>query len=107
VCINENPEQSVADYAGYTQYGFNKSVQEPREEASPVTYAMVSGRTIIRFDAYYYARETYEACLRAAGFTEVDWRPLQLAPEGVAECGAEYWQEYMANPPVTGLECCL
>jgi 2-polyprenyl-3-methyl-5-hydroxy-6-metoxy-1,4-benzoquinol methylase len=107
VCINENPEQSVADYAGYTQYGFNKSVQEPRKEASPITYAMVSGRNIIRFDAYYYARETYEECLRAAGFVDIDWRPLQLAPEAGTECGTEYWQEYMANPPVIGLECRL
>ena len=26
VCINENPDQSAEDYAGYTQYGFNKSL---------------------------------------------------------------------------------
>jgi ubiquinone/menaquinone biosynthesis C-methylase UbiE len=107
VCINENPAQSVADYAGYTQYGFNKSVQLPRQEGSAITYALVSGRTMIRFDAYYYARETYESALQAAGFSEIVWRPLQLAPEGITECGEEYWQEYLANPPVVGLECRL
>lgn len=107
VCINENPGQRVEDYAGYTQYGFNKSVQLPRHEGSAITYAMVSGRSMIRFNAYYYSRETYEAALRAAGFSEIVWRSLELAPEGVAECGSEYWQEYLANPPVVGLECRL
>jgi SAM-dependent methyltransferase len=107
VCINENPDQSVADYAGYTQYGFNKSVAEPREEGSAISYAMVSGRSMIRFDAYYFSRETYEAALGAAGFSHICWHPLELAPEAIAECGAEYWEEYLGNPPVVGLECRL
>jgi len=107
VCINENPGQRAEDYAGYTQYGFNKSVQLPRQEASAITYAMVSGRSMIRFDAYYFSRETYESALRAAGFSEIVWRPLELAPEGVVECGSEYWREYLGNPPVVGLECRL
>lgn len=107
VCINENPNQSADDYGGYTQYGFNKSVAGERSEGSPITYAMVSGRSIIRFDAYYFSRETYEAALRAAGFREVIWHPLQLDPQGVVECGEEYWQEYLTNPPVIGLECRL
>ena len=107
VCINENPDQSVDAYAGYAQYGFNKSVQVPRQEGSAITYAMVSGRKMIRFDAYYYARDTYESALRAAGFSEIAWRPLGLGPEGNAECGADYWQEYLSNPPVVGLVCRL
>ena len=107
VCINENPEQTVADYAGYTQYGFNKSVKEPRVESSPITYALVSGRSIIRFDAYYYSRATYDSALFAAGFSQVAWQPLQLSPDAVAECGADYWDEYLNNQPVVGLECQL
>jgi len=106
-CINENPDQSAARYSGYTQYGFNKSVKEPREEGSAITYAMVSGRSIIRFDAYYYARESYEQALQAAGFREISWRPLELDPAGLDEYGADYWREYLDNPPVPGLECRL
>ena len=105
VCINENPEQTVADYAGYTQYGFNKSVKEPRGLSSPITYAMVSGRSIIRFDAYYYTRANYDTALLDAGFTQVVWHPLQLSPDALAECDADYWNEYLNNQPVVGLEC--
>jgi ubiquinone/menaquinone biosynthesis C-methylase UbiE len=107
VCINENPDQTAADYAGYSQYGFNKSVVEPRGEGSPITYAMVSGRSMIRFDAYFYARATYESALRDAGFSEIRWVPLELARAGIDECGVDYWAEYLGNPPVVGLECRL
>jgi ubiquinone/menaquinone biosynthesis C-methylase UbiE len=93
VCINENPDQP--------------SDEKPREEGSAITYAMVSGRSMIRFNAYYYSRETYETALRSAGFSAISWQPLQLGPDGIAECGEEYWQEYLANPPVTGLVCRL
>jgi len=107
VAINENPGQGSADYAGYLQYGFNKSVQEPRTEGSAITYEMVSGRSLIRFEAFYYSQAVYEAALTRAGFTDIRWQPLQLSPEGVVECGADYFQEYLQNPPVVGLECRL
>jgi SAM-dependent methyltransferase len=105
ICINENPEQPFAAYAGYTQYGFNKSAGGEQMDGAPVSYAMVSGRRMIRFEVFYYARATYEAALRKAGFTSVSWVPLELDPAGIENCGAEYWQEYMQNPPVTGLVC--
>jgi SAM-dependent methyltransferase len=103
VCINENPEQQFADYQGYAQYGFNKQAMPPQQDGARVTYAMVSGRQMINFDVHYFSRATYESALHAAGFTEVQWCPLQLDPAGIAECGADYWQEYLGNPPVTGL----
>ncbi len=107
VSINENPGQSFAEYAGYTQYGFNKSATEPQEDGASISYALVSGRKMIRFNVYHYARDTYESLLQAAGFNEIRWEPLQLSPAGIEECGEEYWQEYMRNPPVTGLVCVL
>jgi SAM-dependent methyltransferase len=105
VCINENPEQSFAAYAGYTQYGFNKSAAGLQVDGAPVSYAMVSGRSMIRFELFYYSPATYEAALRRAGFSSVSWVPLQLDPAGIEACGEDYWQEYMQNPPVAGLVC--
>jgi SAM-dependent methyltransferase len=107
VAINENPDQVLHDYAGYTRYGFNKSADGPLIDGTPIHYAMVSGRKLIRFSAFYYSRATYEAALHAAGFVNVRWVPLELSPDGVAEMGGDYWEEYLRNPPVTGLECWL
>ena len=65
---------------------------------------MVSGRQMIRFDVWYYSAAVYETALSEAGFTDIAWHPLQLAPAGIEECGAEYWQAYLNNPPVVLLE---
>jgi ubiquinone/menaquinone biosynthesis C-methylase UbiE len=107
VCINENPLQAAEDYSGYAQYGFNKSVQAPRVDGSVINYSMVSGRTMIRFDAYYYSKEYYETALHAAGFRKVVWHGLELDPAGVALYGEDFFREYLDNPPIIGLECTL
>lgn len=107
VALNENPEQPQTDYAAFAQYGFNKEYAEPGVDGSKISYSMVAGRELIRFDAYFYRRETYEQVLRDAGFSSVLWHPLQLTPQGNAELGEEYWRAYMSNPPVVGLEAVL
>lgn len=104
VAINENPAQAAVDDPAYTQYGFNKHFEQPCSDGSRIEYMMVSGRQMIRFAVWYYSTEVYESALREAGFTDIVWHPLQLSPAGIEECGADYWQAYMANPPVVLLE---
>jgi SAM-dependent methyltransferase len=105
VAINENPDQPAARYGGYLRYGFQKSVVSPRYEGSPISYAMVSGRDLFRFEVYHFERATYERALAEAGFGAVTWCGLELDPEGVRLLGADYWAEYLGNPPVIGLTC--
>ena len=105
VTLNENPDQAAQAYAGYEQYGFNKTVASPRGEGSRITYWMVSGRELFKFHAWYFCRETYERVLHEVGFSTLTWHPLVLDRAGIEAHGAEYWQEYLANPPVIGLEC--
>ena len=107
VTLNENPEQPEERYAGYLRYGFSKSAASPRHEGSPISYAMIAGRELFRFEAYHFERATYERELAAAGFVDVRWHPVQLDPEGVTVMGADYWAEYLDNPPVLGLTCRL
>jgi SAM-dependent methyltransferase len=105
VAINENPDQPEERYRGYLRYGFSKTVVSPRREGSPITYAMVSGRELFRFEAYHYERETYERALAAAGFTDIRWHALSLDPAGVAALGEAWFAEYLGNPPIVGLSC--
>ncbi len=100
VALTENPDQQPADYAGYAPYGFDKQAAEPRREGSRITYGLVSGRQIIRFDTFWYSRETYRAALTAAGFEQIEWHPLQLDPSVPSP---EFYGEYLRNPPVLGL----
>jgi hypothetical protein len=50
-------------------------------------------------------REAYEECLRAAGFTEVEWVPLEVSEAGVREFGEEFWADLIAKPPLEMLRC--
>jgi SAM-dependent methyltransferase len=105
VTLNENPDQAAEAYAGYEQYGFNKTVESPRREGSEITYWMVAGRDLFKFHAWYFCRETYERVLREAGFRTLTWHPMELNQAGIDARGFDYWQEYLTNPPVIGLEC--
>ncbi|GAA2056369.1 hypothetical protein GCM10009800_52310 [Nocardiopsis rhodophaea] len=51
-------------------------------------------------------REAYEECLQAAGFTEVTWVPLEVSDVGVRTFGADFWADFLANPPLVMLRCC-
>ncbi len=100
VALTENPDQQPADYAGYAPCGFDKQAVEPRREGSRISYALVSGRQMIRFDTFWYSRETYSTALQAAGFHRIAWHPLQLDP---AAASPEFYAAYLRNPPVLGL----
>ena len=100
VALTENPDQQPADYAGYAAYGFDKQATEPRREGSRISYGLVSGRQILRFDTFWYSRETYSAALEAAGFHHIVWHPLHLDP---AVASPEFYADYLRNPPVLGL----
>ncbi len=105
VTLNENPDQPAGQHTGYEQYGFNKTVDQPRADGSKITYFMVAGRELFKFHARYFARSTYEYELSEAGFNHITWHPLALDPVGIDTHGAGYWKEYMGNPPIIGLEC--
>lgn len=52
---------------------------------------------------YFWTAATYEACLREAGFSTVEWHELQVSEEGVKSMGQEFWDTFLANPTVAVL----
>ncbi|BFV61071.1 hypothetical protein KCMC57_up61750 [Kitasatospora sp. CMC57] len=50
-------------------------------------------------------REVYEKCLAAAGFTELEWVPLQVSEAGIREYGEDFWADLRAAPPLEMLRC--
>ncbi|MFF0561792.1 class I SAM-dependent methyltransferase [Streptomyces sp. NPDC020472] len=50
-------------------------------------------------------REVYEGSLRAAGFSELTWVPLEISEAGVREFGADFWADCLDNPPFELLRC--
>ncbi|MFD9795372.1 class I SAM-dependent methyltransferase [Streptomyces sp. NPDC059070] len=50
-------------------------------------------------------REVYEECLRTAGFSDVEWVPVQVSDAGIREFGADFWADALAKPPLEMLRC--
>ncbi len=59
----------------------------------------------ISFVANPPSREVYEKCLRAAGFSEITWVPLDISDAGVREFGESFWADFRANRPLEMLRC--
>lgn len=50
-------------------------------------------------------REVYARCLEAAGFSELEWVPLEVSEAGIREFGEDFWADLLANPPLEMLRC--
>jgi SAM-dependent methyltransferase len=59
----------------------------------------------VEFVTSYPRREAYELSLHRAGFHDVTWVPLHVPEDGLRALGADYWADFLANPPLTMLHC--
>ncbi|MCX2184786.1 class I SAM-dependent methyltransferase [Streptomyces sp. SKN60] len=50
-------------------------------------------------------REVYEQSLRAAGFGDLEWVPLEVSEAGRRAYDAEFWADLTGNPPLEMLRC--
>ncbi|QLE75359.1 class I SAM-dependent methyltransferase [Streptomyces rectiverticillatus] len=59
----------------------------------------------VEFVTNYPRREVCEGALWAAGFRDVTWVPLEVPEDGISMYGAEFWEDFLANPPLVMLRC--
>lgn len=46
----------------------------------------------------FYFRETYEKCLREAGFGQIQWIIPKVTKEGIAELGEDFFKIFIESP---------
>ncbi|MFJ9696107.1 class I SAM-dependent methyltransferase [Kitasatospora sp. NPDC101183] len=102
--FGQNPEYRF-DGPSLAKYGFLCESLGEETEIGPRVRVTALLDPPISFVANPPSREVYESCLRAAGFGEVEWVPLEVSAAGLREYGEEFWDEYVANPPLTMLRC--
>ncbi|MGW2491487.1 class I SAM-dependent methyltransferase [Streptomyces sp. NPDC001606] len=86
-------------------YGFRAELTGEEAETGPRVRVTALLDPPISFVSTLPRREVYEECLRAAGFGEVTWVPLEVSDAGVRRYGADYWADFHANPPLEMLRC--
>ena len=103
VTVNNNPSQAAHRFGATKKYGFVKSVSEPLQAGTPITYTVFQDGDSFSFDNYYLSPETHEQALTAAGLRDVEWVKARLSPEWDEE--PEFWDDFFDDPSVIFLRC--
>jgi SAM-dependent methyltransferase len=102
--LNQSPDYRF-DGPSMGKYGFLCELTGEEAETGPQVRITALLDPPIRFVTMRPRREVYEECLRAAGFSELTWVPLEVSDAGVREFGADFWADFRANPPMEMLRC--
>lgn len=66
---------------------------------------MQGGEKLLEVINYYWTKETYEECLKNAGFKTVQWEKAIISEEGIKKYGNKYWDKFRKNHSVIGIIC--
>ena len=105
VTVGLNPEQPPETYKLMDKYGIRLVNPPPVKEGDLLqAIAVVDGQEIF-FEDYYFTRATYNEGLAAACFSQVIWHEPQISPEGIAQFGYSFWQDFIDSRVSIYLEC--
>ncbi|WP_308117032.1 class I SAM-dependent methyltransferase [Streptomyces guryensis] len=93
----------VSDGPSLEKYGFLCEATGEETETGPRFRVTALLDPPIEIIATAPRREVYEHCLRAAGFGEPIWVPVDVSDAGVRAFGADFWADFVAAPH---LRCC-
>jgi len=80
----------------YQQYGFTVELEPEAREGALIHLIFPTPQGDCLVDNYYLPKESYRSALEKAGFTDVRFVPVELAPE--AEVDAAYWRYFLERP---------
>lgn len=107
VTLNANPALEFDRGATYRPYGFEVRADGEPGEGMPYAWVFDLGDGPVEVENYWLPAPAYEAALRSAGFTELRWHSLRLAPEGGGAFPSGFWDDLLDHPPVLAIECLL
>ena len=88
-----------------SRYGWGPSDPKPIEEGMAYRLTFLQGPDSFEIQNYYYSHATYEEVFREAGFVSVRWHPPAVSAAGVQQYGQDYWQDFLDQAPIIGIEC--
>ncbi len=105
VTVNNNPDDPPSNLETGRKYGYSKRIHGRLEEGSPVHWSFHLPEGTVEVTNYYMSTLTMERALHEVGLTHIHWYKPQVSPEGIQRWGESYWQDFLANPPITFFEC--
>ncbi|GGV19188.1 hypothetical protein GCM10010495_37650 [Kitasatospora herbaricolor] len=102
--FTQNPDLRF-DGPSLAKYGFLCESLGEETEIGPRVRITALLDPPISFVANPPSREVLERSLRAAGFKDITWVPLEISDAGLRAYGEEFWADFTANPPLAMLRC--
>ena len=103
VGMNNNPRNALERYGSFAAYGFSRDIELPRREGSRIRYTFPKpDGSSFGFDNFWLAPETYQAVFAEAGLR--DFRFVDCQPKLSEGQDPAFWQEFVRDCPITGLE---
>ena len=103
VAMNSNYGPGVP--VDMSRYGWKPSDPKPIEEGMAYRLTCLQGPDSFEIQNYYYSHATYEEVFGEAGFVSVRWHPPAVSPACVQQYGQDYWQDFLDQAPIIGIEC--
>ncbi len=104
VTINDNP-----DYSGTTdsmrKYGFTREATATVDGTPIIWQFFLDDGTSFGITVYYLSHPIHEWAFGAAGLRNLRSHPPRVAPNGLAEYGPHFWDDFLKFKPVICLEC--
>lgn len=100
VTLLTNPELYTwqARPPDYRKYGFEARLPESPYEGAPVVLTLHLEDESIAIENYYLPREAYEEALREAGFRDIAFHKVKLAPDAQAGDEGNHWDHFLQYP---------
>ncbi|QDT46586.1 Cypemycin methyltransferase [Symmachiella dynata] len=105
VTINSSPLIDWLTIPSYRKYGFEALFGNEMRPGAPITWKFYLENETFDIENYYLSQSAHEEALHGAGFSEINWRPLQVSAEGTAAYEAGYWDTFLTVQPVVFIEC--
>lgn len=106
LAVTGHPVVTPESIAAQESYGVWLSFEDPMRDGTSVETTLRSPEGgYCRFTSRYWSLGTYGQILKQVGFIEVEWKPMEVSPEGMALYGAEFWRNHLENPAIIILQC--
>lgn len=106
ITVNANPRLDWTPSVSFRTYGFEASIAAPLKNGAPIVWRMfLDDGSTFDIENYYLDAKTHEAAFRAAGFSKVIWHEAKVSPAGQSSFPMEFWDLFLAHPPIAFIEC--
>ncbi len=102
VTLNQSPTNPIKDVK---EFGAKVEGLEPLKEGDELTVRLYDNmKEVCSFKTYHWSKNTYETCLREAGFKDIKWSSLSILKEGIKKYPKYNWKKYIHKPYILIIE---